>query len=249
MKKISEILKEKFTISLEFFPPKDEAGDKQLWQTVEDVKNFRGGFTPDFYTVTFGAGGSSKAKTFEVAKKLHDMGFVTMEHLTCYGMSKTEIENLLSQLEQSGIVNILALRGDRPANNPNFVYADDSLKYASELVEFIRERNKDFDIGVASYPEGHSEAISFEDDLKNFKTKVDMGANFAITQLFLDNKDYFNYIERITKMGIDIPVIPGMLPIISYHNIMRFNELCGTKIPKEMLDVITKHKDDNNYIR
>jgi len=249
MKKISDILKEKFTISLEFFPPKDEKGEKQLWQTVEEIKNFRSGFSPDFYTVTFGAGGSSKTQTFETAKKLKEMGYVIMEHFTCYGLSKKEINRVLTQLNETDIINILALRGDKPTNNPNFKYADDSLKYASDLVEYIRNNSAKFDIGVAAYPEGHPNAGGLDNDVKNFKTKVDAGANFAITQLFLDNDDYYKYIEKIRTIGIDIPILPGMLPIISYNNIMKFAKITGSKIPKEIINVINSHKNDNNYIR
>ena len=249
MRKISDILKEKFTISLEFFPPKDEKGDKQLWQTVDEIKQFRGGFTPDFYTVTFGAGGSSKAKTLETAKKLKELGYVIMEHFTCYGLPQEEIQRILNQLNENDIINILALRGDKPFNNSDFVYADDSLPYASDLVKYIRNSSDKFDISVAAYPEGHPDAGGLENDLKNFKIKVDAGADYAITQLFLDNEDYYRYIEKCRAMDINIPILPGMLPIISYNNITKFAEITGSKIPQEMINVINKHKDDSAYIR
>lgn len=248
MAKISKIINEKFTYSFEFFPPKDEKGDEQLWQTITDFKNFSPNFSPDFVSVTFGAGGSTRERTREISEKLKSTyGIEVVEHFTCYGFSIKEIESYIESAKGKNMDNILALRGDKPKNNPDFKPAEGSLKNAAELVEFMSKRS-DFCIGVAGYPEKHPDAVTLEADIDFLKKKVDAGADFIITQLFFDNDNFFDFMDKIRARRINVPVIAGILPITSYNNLERFVELSSIAVPAGLKKVVESHKNDNDYI-
>ncbi len=204
-------------ISFEFFPPKDDAGADTLFQTIETLKQL----TPSFVSVTYGAGGSTRRKTLDITERIkREIGIEAMAHLTCVGHSRGEILELLDELETAGIENIMALRGDPPKGETNFVPHPDGFRFASELVQFIRSK-KSFCLGVAGYPEVHPEAISKEDDLANLKRKVETGGQFIVTQLFFDSKDYFDLVQRADSAGIHVPIVPGIMPISNVAQIKR----------------------------
>jgi methylenetetrahydrofolate reductase (NADPH) len=218
--------------SFEFFPPKDDAGMASLMETVESLQDLH----PSFVSVTYGAGGSTRRKTIEITKRIkHELGIEAMSHLTCVGHSRDEISAILDEIEAAAIENIMTLRGDPPRGQTDFVPHPDGFSHANELVAFIRSRKPGFCLGVAGYPEGHPEAPSKEADLTHLKRKVDAGANFIVTQLFFDTRDYFDLIERARAIGIGLPVIPGIMPITDVVQIKRFTQMCGAKIPPELL--------------
>lgn len=218
--------------SFEFFPPKDEAGVATLFDTVNRLRDLH----PSFVSVTYGAGGSTRRKTIELTKRIkQELGIEAMSHLTCVGHSRGEIRTILDEIEAAGIENIMTLRGDPPRGKAEFVPHPDGFRYADELVAFIRSRKPDMCLGVAGYPEGHPEATSKEADLSNLKRKVDAGADFIVTQLFFDNRDYFNLVDRALALGIRLPVIPGIMPITDVGQIKRFTQMCGAKIPSALL--------------
>ena len=194
--------------SFEFFPPKDDAGITSLMETVKNLQDLH----PSFVSVTYGAGGSTRRKTIEITKRIkQELGIEAMSHLTCVGHSRDEISAILDEIETAGIENIMTLRGDPPKGETHFAPHPDGFRYASELVTFIRSRKPAFCLGVAGYPEGHPEAPSKEADLTNLKRKVDAGANFVVTQLFFDPRDYFDLIERAQALGIGLPIVPGIM--------------------------------------
>jgi methylenetetrahydrofolate reductase (NADPH) len=218
--------------SFEFFPPKDDPGVAALFETVKNLKELE----PSFVSVTYGAGGSTRRKTVEITKRIkQELGIEAMSHLTCVGHSRDEISAVLDEIEAAGIENVMTLRGDPPRGETNFVPHPDGFSHANELVRFIRSRKPAFCLGVAGYPEGHPEALSKEADLENLKKKVDAGADFVVTQLFFDNRDYFDLIERAQARGIGLPVVPGIMPITDLTQIKRFTQMCGAKIPAALL--------------
>ena len=218
--------------SLEFFPPKDRAAWPGFFEQVNKLK----AINPLFVSVTYGAGGSTQAYTLEIVSRLKkDYGLDPMAHLTCIGASSDSISSFLDRLHQAGIENVLALRGDPSQGQEKFVPDSTEFQYASDLVQFIRKNYPYFCLGVAGYPEGHSEAKDKEEDLKFLKFKLDAGGDFVITQLFFDNNLYFDFVARARKLGIDKPIIPGILPIINLKLIKRIVSLCGATIPKDYL--------------
>ena len=218
--------------SFEFFPPKDEAGITSLMETVKNLQDLH----PSFVSVTYGAGGSTRRKTIEITKRIkQELGIEAMSHLTCVGHSRDEISAILDEIETAGIENIMTLRGDAPRGEAHFVPHPDGFGHANELVTFIRSQKPAFCLGVAGYPEGHPEASSKEADLTNLKRKVDAGANFIVTQLFFDTRDYFDLTERAQAVGIRLPVVPGIMPITDVAQIKRFTQMCGAKIPPALL--------------
>lgn len=218
--------------SFEFFPPKDEAGITSLMETVKNLQDLH----PSFVSVTYGAGGSTRRKTIEITKRIkQELGIEAMSHLTCVGHSRDEISAILDEIETAGIENIMTLRGDPPRGEAHFVPHPDGFGHANELVTFIRSQKPAFCLGVAGYPEGHPEAQSKEADLANLKRKVDAGANFIVTQLFFDTRDYFDLTERAQAVGIRLPVVPGIMPITDVAQIKRFTQMCGAKIPPALL--------------
>jgi methylenetetrahydrofolate reductase (NADPH) len=228
--------------SFEFFPPKTDAGKEKL-QVVRDQL---AEVNPDFFSVTFGAGGSTRDRTIETVLNLHQQGISTAPHLSCVGGSRAEISELLDEYKENGINRIVALRGDLPSG----MGASGELRYANELVEFIREHSGDhFNLEVAAYPEFHPQARSAEDDLKNFARKVQAGANSAITQYFFNADSYFYFIDRLEKMNITIPVVPGIMPIVNFSSLVRFSDMCGAEIPRWIRKQLEAYGDDTVSIR
>jgi len=245
MEKITNLLQQtsgkRHVFSFEFFPPKNVEGEDKLYQTIDELRSL----SPDFVSVTYGAGGSTRAKTLEWVSKIHNEDKITaMAHFTCVGASRDEIHKSLKEFSEKGIRNIMALRGDPPKGETKFTPPEDGFAYASELIRFIKETGLDFSIGAAAYPEVHLEAATPKDDLNNLKTKFDAGAEFLITQLFFDNRTYFDFVEKCRQNGIDIPIIPGIMPITSYNQIDKFIEMSGTKFPTSFLEQLEGMKDD-----
>ena len=217
--------------SFEFFPPRTDEAHAHLLETAAMLRELR----PAFVSVTYGAMGSTRARTVEISKQIqNDIGLTCMAHLTCVGGSRAELRAVLNDLEAAGIENVLALRGDPPRDSSIFEPAAGGFRYASELAAMV-ERNYHFCIGGACYPEKHIEAASFEDDLLNCKRKVEAGAEFLITQLFFDNDKYFAFVDRARAAGITVPILPGVMPITNYEQIQRFTAMCGATIPPKLL--------------
>lgn len=218
--------------SIEFFPPKDDAGVEALRQTAGALRRI----APDFVSVTYGAGGSTRQRTAEVSGILRkDFGFTVMPHLTCVGHTRAELAEIADRIHGDGFRNIMALRGDPPKGSSEFRAATDGLRHANELVSLLRERHPDFCLGVGGYPEKHPEAPSPEADLDHLKRKVDAGASFVTTQLFFDNDTYYRFVERCRAAGITVPVVPGLMPVLSLKQVQRFTSMCGTTIPQVLV--------------
>lgn len=231
--------------SFEFFPPKDNDGFDQLFETIEHLKICK----PSFVSVTYGAGGSTRSKTVDLVGRIkNEIGIESMAHLTCVGSSAEEIRSILESLKARGIVNVLALRGDPPQDQKEFVRPANGFGYANELVAYIK-KHFDFCLGVAGYPEGHVECPDKARDLENLKRKVDAGADFIVTQLFFDNRCYFDFIERARAIGIQQPVIPGIMPIANVNQIKRFTKMCGATIPQALLARLEEHQDNPQMVR
>ncbi|MCK7543728.1 methylenetetrahydrofolate reductase [NAD(P)H] [Marinobacter bryozoorum] len=228
--------------SFEFFPPKTDQGREKL-QTVRDRL---AEVHPDFFSVTFGAGGSTRDRTIETVLNLHSQGISTAPHLSCVGGTRKSIAELLDIYRESGVNRIVALRGDLPSG----MGASGELRYANELVAFIREHSGDtFNLEVAAYPEFHPQARNAEEDLKNFARKVEAGANSAITQYFFNADSYFYFIDRLEKMNITIPVVPGIMPIVNFSSLVRFSDMCGAEIPRWIRKQLEAYGDDSDSIR
>lgn len=218
--------------SLEFFPPKDEAGVEALRQTATILKRI----APDFVSVTYGAGGSTRERTAQISRLLRqEIGFTVMPHLTCVGHTRAELNNVADQLYAGGYRNIMTLRGDPPKGQTEFVPDRDGLRFASDLVALLKARHADFCLGVGGYPEKHPEAPSLEADLDNLKRKVDAGAGFVTTQLFFDNAVYYRFVEKCRARGITVPIVPGIMPVLSLKQVKRFTEMCGASLPDKLI--------------
>jgi len=239
--KIIEVLKQdKPAFSFEFFPPKDNDGFDKLFETIDNLKPLN----PAFVSVTYGAGGSTRSKTIDLVGRIKkEIGLESMAHLTCVGHNSDEILNVLESIKKQNVDNVLALRGDPPAGEINFTKPNNGFGYAVELVQFICERFS-FCIGVAGYPEGHPESLNREEDLFHLKKKVLAGASFIITQLFFDNKYYFDFVASLRKIGVDVPVIPGIMPIVNLKQIKRFTKMCGATIPHDLMVRMELAQDD-----
>lgn len=243
--KIKDILKEKRTISCEFFPPRDADGIPNVLRVIDRVS----AFAPDFVSVTYGAGGSTRAFTEEITMHVKlETDLEVMAHLTCVGQSKEEIHGVLERLDRAGVENVIALRGDPPRGHIDFVPTEGGFAHSTDLIKHIKG-NFDFGIAAACYPEGHTESHDVDADLHYTRLKVEEGADFLITQLFYDNNDFFNFMERAQKIGIDVPIVPGVLPILSTAQIRRFTGLCGAKIPPELDRQLDKYEEDDNAVR
>ncbi len=244
--KIKAILeKVRPSFSFEFFPPKNSEGFDALFTTIEQLQSCQ----PAYVSVTFGAGGSTRTQTIDLVGKIkNEIGLESMAHLTCVGSDKDELRSVLDILQDKGIQNVLALRGDPPQGQDKFVKPENGFAYANELVEFIRE-NYDFCIGVAGYPEGHIECPDLSVDLENLKRKVDAGADFIVTQLFFDNRFFFNFVDRARKLGIQVPIIPGIMPILNFKQTQRFTKMCGATIPSLLLGRLEAAQDDPETVR
>jgi len=214
--------------SFEFFPPRTDAGYEALYRTVLDLKRL----DPDFVSVTWGAGGSTRRKTVEIVTRIQrDIGVTAMAHLSCIGSTPQQIEETLAELSRAGIENVLALGGDRPED---YEPPPGAFTYANELASFIKGRPYDFCLGGACYPETHPRAESPEADLRNLVRKVESGVDFLISQLFFDNGDFFDFCERARDAGVEVPIVPGIMPILSVSSIRRMTALSGARIPPEL---------------
>lgn len=228
-------------ISFEFFPPKTDAGFRSLFRTIEDLKTL----APGFVSVTMGAGGSTRAKTVDLVIRIQrEIGLTAMAHLPCLGFDQPAITGILEALQEGGVRNVLALRGDVPRDQPDFTRPEGGFGYANELARFIAARGG-FSIGGACYPEVHPEATSPEVDLRNLVRKVGDGAQFLITQLFFDNRKFFDFVERVRAAGIDVPIVPGIMPITSVKSIRRMIELGGGSLPPELDADLSRVDDDD----
>ena len=224
-------------VSFEVFPPKNDAA----YAPVEAAVDALASFSPDFISVTYGAGGGTSVNTPKIAAHIeNDLHIPAMAHLTCASSDKQPVHNVLQDLKTRGVRNVLALRGDLPEN---FVPDDDYYRYASELVKAVREFGG-FTVGAACYPEGHVEAASPEQDLENLKRKVDCGVDFLVTQMFFDNSVLYSFLYRALKKGIDIPVCAGIMPVMNPKQIARSCKLSGTTLPARLKTVVDKFADD-----
>jgi methylenetetrahydrofolate reductase (NADPH) len=227
--------------SFEFFPPKDDAGEAKLRAALSELRDL----APAFASVTYGAGGSTRDRTLEITKWLKaDLGIEAMAHLTCVGASADELRGTLTRLEAGGIENVLALRGDPPVGQTRWEPHPEGLRYSVELIDLIRGEFPGFGIGAAAFPEVHPEAADPLSDLQHLKAKVDHGAGFLITQLFLDNEAYFRFVDAARFAGIEVPILPGIMPITSYAQIKRISELGGGTVPPALLAELEKRADD-----
>ena len=225
--------------SFEFFPPKTEEGEANLYAAVEQLVPLN----PAFVSVTYGAGGSTRDKTIEIVSRIHrDYGIEAMAHFTCVEATVDELRETLDELQNHGVENVLALRGDPPGGG-RWTKTDGGLEYARELVELI-SADYPFAIGAAAFPEVHLHAASAQDDLLHLKEKVDAGAHFLITQLFFDNAAYFDFVDRARAAGIDVPIVPGILPITNIAQLERITSLCGAKIPDGLKAELDARADD-----
>ena len=243
--KIRDILKERRTISFEFFPPREADGVPGVIEVIKDLQRFN----PDFVSVTYGAGGGTRAFTEEITMRLKtETPLEVMAHLTCVAQTRPEVHGVLQRLQGAGIENVIALRGDRPADAETSGPGSDEFPHATDLITHIRD-NFDFGVAGACYPEGHTESVDLDTDIKYARMKQELGADFLITQLFYDNEYFFDFQERAAAAGITVPIIPGVLPILSTPQIRRFTSLCGATIPTELDEKLERHADDNRAVR
>lgn len=228
-------------ISLEFFPPKEKEAWPEFFENVERLKEI----DPKFVSVTYGAGGSTQDHTLEIVRRMKkDHGLEPMAHLTSVGTTSENLRAFLEALQAEGIDNVLALRGDPPKGVENFSWDGQEFCYASDLVEFIRTHFPEMCIGVACYPEGHSECARIHEDFDVLKLKLEKGGDFAVTQLFFDNRLYFDFVHRMRERGLNAPVIPGVLPVLNLAGLKRFLSFCGSAIPGKLLfDLEQAEKD------
>lgn len=226
--------------SFEFFPPKDSAGVGLLFERIAELRKLR----PDFVSVTYGAGGSTRERTVELVTRIQrEIGLTAMAHLTCVGHTREEIAAVCARLRAAGIVNVLALRGDPPKGEERFRPVEGGFCFASELVAFLRE-NFDFTLGGACYPEKHVECADAESDLRHLKVKVDAGVDFLVSQLFFDNRDFFAFVERARAAGIAVPIVPGIMPVTNVEQIKRFTQMCGARLPESLLTRLERAGSD-----
>jgi len=232
MKIIDTLTPGKPFLSLEFFPPKERSEWPAFFHTVERLKELK----PLFASVTYGAGGSTHWDSLEIVSRLkQEYGLETMAHLTCIGTGEGDVQAFLDKLTHAGVDNVLALRGDLPQETPTESLLHRPLRFASDLVALIRRSHPHIGLGVAAYPEVHPEAASPESDLGYLKLKLEQGADFAITQLFFDNRHYFDFVRNARSHGITKPIIPGILPVVSLKVVKRIVSLCGTVIPQDFM--------------
>lgn len=228
--------------SFEFYPPKTEEGALSLQHVQLDLAELN----PDFFSVTFGAGGSTRDKTFDTVVDIQAKGISAAPHLSCVASTKDNIRAILKNYQEHGIARIVALRGDLPSG----MMSAGEFRYANELVEFIRQETGDhFQIHVAAYPEVHPQSVNATEDFKNFKRKVDAGANAVITQYFYNADAYFYFIDNCEKHGISLPVVPGIMPITQYAQLFRFSEMCGADIPRWMRKRLEGFGDDRESVK
>jgi len=239
--KIADMLKRSRPVfSFEFFPPKTDRDMIQLFETLREAKKLE----PGYISVTYAPGGETREKTVEIVRRAkNEIGLESMAHLTCVGQSRQEIKGFLDELKRSEIENVIALRGDPSRGQTKFIPHPEGFRYASELTAFIRA-SYDFCIAVAGYPEGHIESPNKEMDWDYLRQKVMAGANFVITQLFFDNRDFFAFEKSMRGRGVTVPIVPGIMPITNYGQIVRFTGICGARIPSRVaMDLEAIHQN------
>jgi methylenetetrahydrofolate reductase (NADPH) len=239
--RIDGILAERRPVfSFEFFPPKTSEGLSNLRETLAVLSND----APDFVSVTYGALGSTRDTTIDIVKWIkQDLGIEAMAHFTCVGATKEELRTTLDEIEAAGVENVLALRGDPPAGQDEWVQTEGGLLYSTELIELLNEHYS-FAVGAASFPEVHPQAASSESDIEFLKAKQDAGASFLITQLFYDNEFYFDFVARAREAGVTVPIIPGVMPVTNLRNIRRITELCKSELPEPFERQLEAREDD-----
>ena len=248
MKVIDALKKGKPTLSFEFFPPKTREKESRLFEVIGRLKEFK----PDYVSITCGAMGTTREKTFFWVKEIRERFKIEpVAHLTCAGIKeKKEIHEQIDELVKAGVENILALRGDPPENKPDFFGPDSpyKFKHAKDLVGLIKCYKSRICVGVAGYPEKHPEAPDLKTDIRHLKEKVLAGAEYIITQLFFDNKDFFNFREKCQKQGIKVPIIPGIMPVTSLKQVRKITKICGARIPAKLLERLEKFGDDKSAV-
>jgi methylenetetrahydrofolate reductase (NADPH) len=239
--RIKELFRQKKpVVSFEIFPPKPDYPLETVFATVSGLQDLR----PDFISVTYGAGGSNRERTVRIAARVKtDFQIETMAHLTCVGQSPEELDRVIAELQANGIENILALRGDPPRDEPDYFTKPGYYRYAAELVAHIRKKG-DFSIGAAAYPEGHAECRRFAEDWQYLREKAQMGVDFLITQLFFDNRVFYNFKESLLRLGVDLPVSAGIMPVLNSRQIRKILYLSGASIPAKLLLLFDKYNDD-----
>ncbi len=233
-------------ISFEFFPTRTDEGERTLLEkTIPSLKQLN----PDFCSVTYGAGGGTRDKTLMIVDRIQrQQGLPAMAHLTCVNATKEQIRGYLAEARKLGIRNILALRGDTPGGTGEFQKTDGGFEYSYQLVQFLRDLSG-FSIGVAGFPEGHIACKEGKHvDWRRLKHKIDQGADFVITQLFFNNRDYFEFRDCLTKLGVTVPLVPGIIPILSAAQIKKFTGLCGAALPQALLNELEKRGDDEEAV-
>jgi methylenetetrahydrofolate reductase (NADPH) len=230
------------TYSIEFFPPKTEEGMAKLRETRRQLAQLK----PKFFSVTFGAGGSTQERTLETVLEIQGEGLAAAPHLSCVGSTREKIREILDIYKSHGIRHIVALRGDLPSGMAD----PGAFRYANELVGFIRQETGNwFEIEVAAYPETHPQARSYREDLQNFQRKCEAGANSAITQYFFNVDAYFNFVDDCAELGLNLPIVPGIMPISNYSQLARFSAMCGAEIPRWLGRKMESYGDDTASIR
>ena len=239
--RIDEILARSCPVfSFEFFPPRTDEGTKELFGAISQLASLR----PDFVSVTYGANGSTRTRTLELVTRIRaELGIEPMAHFTCVGATEAELRNLLDKIAASGIDNVLALRGDPPNGTTEFEPLPGGLEHGSDVAQLVSD-NYSMCVGGACYPELHPETKSWDDELRHTKIKVEAGAKFLITQLFFDNRAYFAFVERVRAAGINVPIIPGIMPITNVGQIQRFVSKIGVAIPAELMEPLEERRED-----
>ena len=234
------------SFSFEFFPPKDDIGFWDLYKTIESLRPL----SPTFVSVTYGAGGTTRRKTIDLVGRIKsDIGVEPLAHLTCVGADRIEIASVLDELKGRGVCNVLALRGDPPQGESSFRPVEGGFAHADQLVRFIRSRGDGLCVAAACYPEKHPEASDEATDLDHLKRKVDEGVDFLITQLFFDNDHFRRFRERAERTGVRVPMVAGVMPILSVSQVKKFTRMCGASIPSALLRRIESVEDDAEAVR
>ncbi|HEY1451327.1 MAG TPA: methylenetetrahydrofolate reductase [NAD(P)H] [Solirubrobacteraceae bacterium] len=243
--RINEILASETPVfSFEFFPPKTEAGEQNLYAALRDLR----ALDPSFVSVTYGAGGSSREKTIEIVKRIKDeFGLEAMAHFTCVGATVEQLRETLSEMQEAGIENVLALRGDPPEGQEGWTKTEGGFEYSRELVELVGG-DYPFAIGAACFPETHIHAESAESDLRYLAEKVQAGVDFLITQMFFDNDFYFDFVKRARAAGVTVPIIPGVMPITKAGQVERMAQMCGSEIPEGLRAELNARKEDSEAV-
>jgi len=230
--------------SFEFFPPRSDDGVRQLFETIAQLRELE----PTFVSVTYGAGGSVRTRTVELVTRIrHELDIEPVAHLTCAGATVAELHGIVDTLRESGIDNILALRGDPPDGAASFPVVEGGLAHGNELMQLIRDR-ADVCVGGACYPEKHLESPSFDDELRYTRLKVEAGASYLITQLFFDNRAYFDFVARARASGVTVPIIPGIMPVTNVDQIRRFTSKIGATIPDALLEALHTRAEDHDAV-